>query len=473
MDNEPAGSVRILTPSGMLGAGWDEATIERGLALGIDVITVDGGSTDSGPHYLGSSTPKTTAKAVARDLRSLLRAAARADVPLIVGSCGTSGTDSGVDWVAAIAADVMAEEGLDLPVARIYSEQNAADLKEHLDAGRIHPLPPMGELGAETLESCTHIVGMMGHEPIVEALQAGARVVLAGRATDTAVAAAYPLMKGMPAGPTWHAAKIVECGGQATSNPRSGGVHTTIDAGGFTIEPLDPDAACTPILVAAHMLYETVDPFQMREPAGTLDVRDATYVAVDSRTVRVEGSRFHLADQHTIKLEGARITGYETMSFSAIRDPRILKDIDAWADLMRTIIVQRVGQTLGLADDEYAFDLRLYGHNAVLDDLEPETGPPREVGVMLLVNAPDQATATAVAKVANPLMLHLPTPTMAYLPSLAFASSPAEVERGAAYEFVLNHVVDSPTPTSMFRTEHTHPEHTQPEHTGPTHGEPR
>jgi Acyclic terpene utilisation family protein AtuA len=453
MNDGPVEGVRILTPSGMLGAGWDEATIERGLALGIDVITIDGGSTDSGPYYLGSSTPKTTAEAVARDLRSLLRAAARADVPLIVGSCGTSGTDAGVDWVAGIAAEVMAAEGLDLRIARIYSEQSAADLEEALDAGRIHPLAPLGELRADTLESCTHIVGVMGHEPIVEALEAGAQVVLAGRATDTAVAAAYPLMKGMPAGPTWHAAKIVECGGQATTNPRSGGVHTVIDTDGFTIEPLDASAACTPVTVAAHMLYETVNPFQMREPDGTLDVRHATYVALDDRTVRVEGAQFHHADQHTVKLEGARVTGYQTMSFTAVRDPLILADIDAWADLMCTVIRQRVGQTLRLADDEYAFDLRLYGHNAVLGDLEPESGPPREVGVMLLVNAPDQATATAVAKVANPLMLHLPTPAMDYLPSLAFASSPAEVERGAAYEFVLNHVVDSTTPTSMFRIE--------------------
>jgi hypothetical protein len=119
---------------------------------------------------------------------------------------------------------------------------------------------------------------------------------------------------------------------------------------------------------------------------------------------------------------------------------------------MHEWIDRRVTQTLGLARDDYAFDLRLYGHDAVLGELEPESGPPREVGVMLLVNAADQATATAVAKVANPLMLHLPTPSMDYLPSLAFAGSPAEVERGPAYEFVLNHVVDTITPTSMFRT---------------------
>ncbi|PJE94676.1 hypothetical protein CUT44_29635 [Streptomyces carminius] len=446
-------SVRVLAPTGMLGAGFPEATVERGLALGADVISVDAGSTDSGPYYLGSSQPKTTRAAVARDLRVLLRAAADAGIPLIVGSCGTSGTDAGVDWIAGITADILADEGLDLRVARVYSEQETGTLTEHLEAGRIRALPPLGELRAETLESCTHIVAMMGHEPIVAALEAGAQVVLAGRATDTAVAAAYPLMKGMPAGPTWHASKIIECGGQCTTDPRAGGVLATIDADGFTVEPLDPAVACTPILVAAHMLYETVNPFQMREPDGTLDVREADYTALDDRRVRVEGSRFHVADQHTVKLEGARVTGYETMSFSAIRDPHILENIDDWADLLRTMIRQRVAQTLGLGEDKYAFDVRLYGHNAVLGDLDPARGAPREVGVMLLVSAPEQSTATAVAKIANPLMLHLPTPDMNYLPSLAFPTSPAEVERGPAYEFVLNHTVDSITPTDMFRIE--------------------
>ncbi len=48
-------------------------------------------------------------------------------------------------------------------------------------------------------------------------------------------------------------------------------------------------------------------------------------------------------------------------------------------------------------------------------------------------------------------MLHLPTPDMNYLPSLAFATSPAETERGAVYEFALHHVIDVNSPTSMFR----------------------
>jgi hypothetical protein len=446
-------AVRVLVPTGMIGAGFTPETVARGLELGADVIAVDGGSTDSGPYYLGSGTPKTSAAAVARDMRILLRAAAQAGIPIVVGSCGTSGADSGVDWLAGITAAILAEEDLHLTVATIYSEQEAEYLKERLADGAVHPLPPHGPLDAATLDDCVRVVGMMGHEPIEAALRAGADVVLAGRATDTAVAAAFPLMKGLPAGPVWHASKIVECGGQCTTNPRAGGVLATIDHDGFTIEPLDPTAACTPASVAAHMLYETADPFRMREPAGTLDVTHATYEALSDRVVRVTDSVFEPAEQHTIKLEGARISGYETMSFTGIRDPHILADIEDWAALLDKVLTDRVHQTLGLGEGDYGVDIRLYGHNAILEDLDPATGPAREVGVMLLVHAADQATATAVAKIANPLMLHLPTADMAYLPSLAFATSPAETERGAVYEFVLNHVVDTDDPTAMFRTE--------------------
>jgi hypothetical protein len=338
-----------------------------------------------------------------------------------------------------------------LTIAKIYSEQDANDLKEQFDAGHIQPLPPETELSAEMLESCTRIVGMMGHEPIVEAPTTG-RQRRTGRTSHRHRGSrSRPITHGNA--PRTNLARIKDrrMRRPVHHQPRSGGVFATIDHTGFTIEPLDPNATCTPISVAAHMLYETVNPFQMREPAGTIMVADATYTALDKRRVRVEGSRFELAGQHTIKLEGARTTGYETVSFVGIRDPHIVADIETWARLLRTVLTERVEQTLDLTPNEYAFDIRLYGHNAILEDLDPDHMAAREVGVMLIVNAPDQATATAVAKVANPL-LHLPLPNMAYLPSFAFATSPAELERGAAYEFVLNHVVEVDSPTSMFRT---------------------
>src|SRR5712664_3240620 len=105
----PRDSVGILVPSGMLGAGFRPDTITRGISLGADVIAVDGGSTDSGPYYLGTGTAKTTEHAVRRDLRLLLAAASSARIPLVVGSCGTGGTDSGVHWVAGIVDAIGAE----------------------------------------------------------------------------------------------------------------------------------------------------------------------------------------------------------------------------------------------------------------------------------------------------------------------------------------------------------------------------
>jgi hypothetical protein len=65
--------------------------------------------------------------------------------------------------------------------------------------------------------------------------------------------AAIALMDDMPAGPTWHAAKTVECGGQCSVSPRGepGPVFVEIGGGGFTVVPLDVDAACTPTSVAA------------------------------------------------------------------------------------------------------------------------------------------------------------------------------------------------------------------------------
>ena len=75
--------------------------------------------------------------------------------------------------------------------------------------------------------------------------------------------------------------------------------------------------------------------------------------------------------------------------------------------------------------------------------------------MLLKVRASTQATATSIAKIANPLLLHLPLPGMDHLPSFAFSTSPAETERAAVYEFVLQHAVDVDTPQELFRTKHS------------------
>lgn len=447
------GAVRIIFPIGMIGGGIPVETVARGIALGADAIAVDGGSTDSGPYYLGSGIAKTSRGSLKSDLRTLLVAARAAGIPLVVTSCGTAGTDSGVDWVADIAREIADEDGLQFTLARIYSELSPGAVLGALEQGRVAALEPASALAPETVESCEHIVGLMGHEPITEALASGADLVLAGRASDTASVAAIALGRGLAAGPTWHAAKTVECGSQCTTNPIGGGVLVEIDDDGFTVFPLDDTASATPTTVAAHMLYENADPFRLREPAGTLDTSSAVYTAVNDRVTRVEGSVFEPAEQITIKIEGAAIGGYETVSLVGIRDPHVLAHMDAWLARFEGELARRIRSHLGLAPGDYDAELRAYGYNAVLGALEPGDVPPREVGVLFRARAADQQTATAIAKIANPLMLHLPLEGMTHLPSFAFATSPAEIERGASYQFVLQHTIAVDDERDLFRTE--------------------
>ncbi|WP_394552526.1 acyclic terpene utilization AtuA family protein [Agromyces sp. MMS24-JH15] len=445
-------SVRIIFPIGMLGGGFPEETVARGIRLGADAIAVDGGSTDSGPHYLGAGVPKTSKAAVKRDLRSLLVQARPAGIPIVVTSCGTAGTDAGLEWVAGIAREIAEEEHLSFRLATISSELARGTVLDALRDGRVSALEPAADLDEATVLRCEHVVGLMGHAPISAALAAGADLVLAGRATDTASVAGIALGRGIAPGPSWHAAKTVECGSQCTTDPLGGGVMVEIDDDGFTVHPLDEHAAATPMTVAAHMLYENADPFRLREPAGTLDASDAVYTAVGDRATRVEGSRFEPADQPTIKLEGAALAGYETISLVGIRDPHILGQMDAWLARFDLELGRRIQGLLGLERGEYETELRAYGHDAVLGDLEPGGAAPREVGVLFRARAADQATATAIAKIANPIMLHLPLHGMTHLPSFAFATSPAEIERGATYEFVLQHVIAVDDEGELFRT---------------------
>ena len=76
-----------------------------------------------------------------------------------------------------------------------------------------------------------------------------------------------------------------------------------------------------------------------------------------------------------------------------------------------------------------------------------------EVGVMAVVTAPDQATANDIAKLLNPYLLHHPLTRDEEQPTFAFPFSPAEIDRGAAYEFCLNHVMTLADPMDAFTLE--------------------
>lgn len=443
--------VSVLVPTGALGIGVDETLVQRGLDMGANAIACDAGSTDSGPAYLACGASKYSRESVKHDLRILMRAASEAGIPLLIGSCGTSGTDSGVDWTKDIALEVAREEAIDLNIAVLYSEQNADTIKQKNLDGKVISLPPSEEMKDADVDQCNHIVALMGVEPYIEALRQGANVVLGGRTTDTAILAAVPLMNGSAPAPTWHAAKTAECGGLCTVDPNGGGVIFRIRGNSFEIEPLAVSNACTPFTVSSHMLYENSNPFELIEPGGVLNVESAKYVAVNERSVVVTGARW---DQlpYTMKLEGASGGEFQTLMLIGIDDPVVLSDLNEFEHGMLVALRGWIGMTIGADAGKYDISLRLYGWNAVSGRAVPAGSPaPREVGVMLVVTASSQEMATRIAKTCNPLFFHFPLRRGMELPSYAYPFSPAELERGQVYTFRLNHVVQLDDPLELTR----------------------
>ena len=213
--------VRVLIPSGALGLGYDKEALERGVANKPDLIAIDGGSTDSGPSYLGRGVSKYARSSTKLEWAGLIDAAHRAGCPLVIGTAGTCGTGNAVDWLLDITREILAERGEAKKIAVLKSDQPAARVAEALDNGRIAPLTPAPEIDGAVLQSCTNIVALAGIEQITAALDTGADIVIAGRTTDTAIIAALPIAKGIAPGPAWHAAKIGECGALCATNPQS------------------------------------------------------------------------------------------------------------------------------------------------------------------------------------------------------------------------------------------------------------
>ena len=361
-EEEPC--VRVLVPAGVLGWGVSANEIEAGLALSPHTIAIDAGSTDSGPAYLATGRSKYGRGSIKRDLSLLMDARRRAGIPLLIGSCGTSGCDVAVDETLEIVLEVAREQGDAPRIAVIYSEQDAGDLKARNASGLVTPLPPAGPLGNDSLDACSHIVALLGPEPYMAAIDAGADIILGGRTTDTAVLAAFPLMRGTGVAAAWHAAKVAECGGLCTINPTNPGVMMSIDRTGFTIEPLSPQNRCTPETVSAHMLYENSDPFRLAEPGGVLDVTDANYNAIDDRRVRVTGSRWE-TKPYTMKLEGAGGGPFQTIMLVGIEDPAVLEDVDTFVARMERGLRDRITRTLRNEAGLIELSLRPYGWNAV------------------------------------------------------------------------------------------------------------
>jgi len=454
MENE----IRILSPTGVCGSGFSEASFEKALAARPHFIGCDAGSTDPGPSHLGSGEAAFPRSAVKRDLRLMLIGARRLNIPLLIGSAGTAGGNAHLDGFVNIVREIAGEENLRFKLAVIRSEQDKDHLKLRLRQGRIKPLDPAPPFDEHTIERSTCIVGMMGAEPYIRALQAGADVIIAGRASDTAIFAALPVMYGFPEGLAWHAAKILECGAAAVVNRKTPDcMFAWLRHDHFVVEAPDPELRCTPQSIASHSLYENGDPFKLVECSGTLDLTDSRYEVAGERSVKVSGSRFIPAARYTVKLEGAEKAGYQSVLIGSVRDPFIIRQIDDWTERLTQRIHARVKQVYGekLVPADYLLNIRIYGKNGTMGALEPvKEIRSHELCLLIEVTAPTQDIASSIAGIVRHQGLHLPIPEWSGLiTALACPYNPAHLDRGAVYRFNVNHVVEPDDPYEMFPME--------------------
>lgn len=444
---------KIFVPYGAVGLDCSEEAFAAGLAMKPDIISSDAGSTDSGPYYLGSGNGKYATTAVKRDLKRMILGADSLGIPMTIGSAGTCGSDFGVDEAARICEEICRENGLHKKIAKIYAQQDRELIKKKYREGKVHALEGAPEISEKTFDECSTIVALSGAEPFQKALREGADIVICGRATDTAVIAAYPLMKGCDEASCWHAAKVAECGGLCTSAGLSGCAFIEIDEKGFNVRSVMPGSTVSEYSVAAHLLYENADPVYLKEPGVCIDTTSSKYTAVSPTNVRVEGTKVtHMP--YTMKLEGAGPVGFQTISIVGIRDRKIMKDPMAWVNAVRQQGIAKLDKT-GILSETYSLNFKVFGYNAVSGMPVPEGYVPNEVGVVLTVTADTQALATQVAKAFNPLLLHLNIFPERQMPSFAFISSPAEIEKGSIYEFKLYHVVSIDDPLELVKISFT------------------
>ncbi len=443
------GSLTVFAPQGMLGYGIPERSMRLGVARRPDVIAVDAGSIDPGPYYLGAGVSFTNRRAVRHDLGMILDAAHAGAIPVLIGSAGGAGGDTHLDWLIDIYLDLCRERGYSFRTARISAEIDRNWLRQRLDAGAVAPLDCKQTLTRADIDAASRIVGQMGFEPFLAAIDAGAQVVIAGRAFDPAMMGAHAWMRGFDRGLVVHMGKLLECGG-AASYPRHGsdGLLGTIERDSFVVESPNPDKACTIESVAAHSLYERADPYRMRFPGGSIDLQQTRFEQASPRSVRVSGTRYVQAERYTIKLEGAAKVGYRTISIAGVRDPILIAQLDAYLANVRARVAERY-------PDGYQLEVRVYGRDGVMGPLEPEKSAlPHEIGLVFDVVAPDPETSAAVLALTRSVALHVTYPGRKGIAgNLAFPFSPSDIQTGPVYTFNIHHLVEVADPCEPFRME--------------------
>ncbi len=445
--------LRIFTPIGQLGQGFNEDIFWDTVESGCDAIICDGGSTDSGPGRLALGIPNVPYSRLAKDLELFAKAAHLHNVPSLIGSIGGDGENAHVDKAADIITEAVKRNGYrTLKVLKIYSEISKDLLRQKLTDGLISPCGGgVPELKEDDIDSSTKIVAQMGLEPYLKAMRENPDfdIIVGGRAYDPAPYAAFCLFRGFEdLGTAYSMGKIMECGAQC-SIPKSREALAIIRQDSFDVIPLEPKSKFTTLSVASHFLYEKTRPDVLRGPGGALHLDQTTYEQLDERSVRVSNAKFvpEPDGEYTVKLEGARANGYHTIFLGAIRDPILIQQFDSWIGSIETHVKERIN----VFGYEYDLKIHKYGVNGVMGPLEPETSVGKEIFIAGQARAATQDQADQVATMAKFGLTHTPyAGQLATAGNFAWPFTPCEIPMGPCPEFCVYHILHKVDPIGLF-----------------------
>ncbi len=445
---------KILSPCGILGYGFPEDSFRNGVAMEPDAIVVDAGSTDAGPHKLGLSTGIVSKQACKKDLTLMITAGHELNVPVIVGSCGGSGAKPHLLWTKEIVDEILREHGLHKKVALIWADIPKEAISKAMDEGLVDPLGlTVKELTPERLEATNGVVAQMGHEPVIEALQNGAEIVLCGRAYDPSPFAAPAILKGFDPALAYHMGKVLECAALcAEPGTTKDCMLGAVRRDGFVVKPTNPKRRCTATSVAAHTFYEKDHPYVLHGPGVVLNLENCAFKELGDGSVLVTGSKISPSPVYRIKLEGAIRTGYRTIVVAGVRDELLISQI---GEIEADVAEQVRSYYKELSPDSYSINFLNYGKNGVLGDAEPVKTPGHELGVVFEVLAPTQEAANMICATVRSTFLHYGYEgRKSTAGNLAFPFAPSDIPFGPVCEFSVYHLMTVKNGTELFPVEY-------------------
>jgi hypothetical protein len=438
-----------------------QQSILAGIEEGADVISGQGNGMDMGPYFLGAG--EAGAPPARHNFEAAILGAKRAGIPFVFSLGGRAGADAQLGTYLRVMDDIARESGETIRAAVISGEIRKEYLEEKLECGvkmpRLFETPRLTEhLTSQDVSDASTIQAQMGAEPIVAALrlfdEGQIDGVFTGRALDSGVHMAYPLLRGFPIAGAAHLAKIIECGSMCCDPPDvSDAVLGELQRDGrIRVWPPGSERRCTVKSVAGHAVYERDNPYLEKNPGGVLDVTSATYEQASDRAVSTFGATWE-PTPYAVKLEGVKSLGYETAFLAAASDPTLIASIDDFTKRAIEETRAAVSQTTNTTPDNETFKIicHVIGRGALPTSPDETDGVPREVALLARVVAPTQEESLFIATTLRIRLQLGDFPGRSTTAgNFAFPLTKTFLEQGKAFAFNIWHLLPLEDPTEPF-----------------------